>query len=95
MHWKQRGWEPMERVVVYSTANCPKCEKLKCGLQGGEYEYTEMDMTTKEAQTELRFNGVFTVNAPVLQVGDDFFTSDQIFTGDDIKNEIIISIQGV
>ena len=85
----------MERVVVYSTANCPKCEKLKSGLQAGELEYTEMDMTSKEAQTELRFNGVFTVNAPVLQVGDDFFTSDQIFNGNSIKSEIISSIHGV
>ena len=85
----------MERVVVYSTANCPKCEKLKCSLQGDELRFTEMDMTSKEAQTELRFNGVFTVTAPVLQVGDDFFTSDQIFNGDSIKSEIISSIQGV
>ena len=85
----------MERVVVYSTANCPKCEKLKHGLQGGELEFTEMDMTSKEAQIELRFNDVFTVNAPVLQVGDDFFTSDQIFIGDGIKNDIISSIHGV
>jgi glutaredoxin len=85
---------PMEKVVVYSTANCPKCEKLKTGLRGLEYEFIEMDMTSKEALTELRFNGVFTVNAPVLQVGEDFFTEDQIFTGDESKNEVFSSNRG-
>jgi hypothetical protein len=41
-----------------------------------------MDMSTPEALTELRINGVFTLSAPVLQAGEDFYTVDELFSGD-------------
>ena len=79
----------MKRVIVYTTANCPKCEKLKVGLRGREVMFTEMNMASADALTELRFNGVFTLNAPVLQVGEEFYTSDQLFNGDQFKQDLL------
>lgn len=43
-------------------------------------------MATPEALTELRVNGVFTLAAPVLQADDKFYTVDDLFDGDNIKN---------
>jgi hypothetical protein len=43
-------------------------------------------MSTPEALTELRVNGVFTLAAPVLQADDKFYTVDDLFDGDNIKN---------
>ncbi len=62
-----------KKVKVYSTGNCPRCEQLKRLLVSYEIQYEEVDMSTPEALTELRMNGIFTLSAPVLQVEDDFF----------------------
>lgn len=60
-------------VKVYSTKDCPRCEQLKRLLRSYGIRYDEVDVSTPEALTELRINGVFTLTAPVLQVGDEFF----------------------
>ena len=39
-------------------------------------------MSTPEALTELRINGVFTLSAPVLQVEENFYTVEDLFTGE-------------
>ncbi|MCD5409315.1 MAG: glutaredoxin family protein [Methanocellales archaeon] len=61
---------------VYSTENCPRCEQLKRLLRSYGIQYEEVDMSTPEALTELRMNGIFTLTAPVLQIGDEFFIPD-------------------
>ncbi len=43
-------------------------------------------MATPEALTELRVSGVFTLTAPVLQVGEEFFTVEDLFEGDNLKD---------
>ncbi|ATZ61816.2 MAG: glutaredoxin family protein [Methanosarcinales archaeon Met12] len=69
----RRGLGVINNVKVYSTENCPRCEQLKRLLRSYGIRYGEVDMSTPEALTELRMNGIFTLTAPVLQVGDDFF----------------------
>ena len=44
-------------------------------------------MSTPEALTELRFNGVFTVTAPVLQINDTFLTYNELFHGEEVNSE--------
>jgi len=39
-------------------------------------------MSTPEALTELRINGVFTLSAPVLQADDNFYTVEELFSGE-------------
>ncbi|NYT02063.1 MAG: NrdH-redoxin [Methanosarcinales archaeon] len=72
--------------VVYSTESCPKCEQLKKQLKSWGQEFTEVNMATPEALTELRINGVFTLSAPVLQMGDDFYTVEDLFQGEEIRD---------
>ncbi len=74
------------KYVFYSTKACPKCEQLKRSLKGLGVDFETMDMATPEALTELRVNGVFTLAAPVLQADDKFYTVDDLFDGDNIKN---------
>ena len=64
---------------VYSTKTCPKCEQLKQALEKAGFSFENLDMTTPEALTELRINGVFTLSAPVLQVEDRFYTVEELF----------------
>ena len=77
----------MSKIVVYTTERCPKCNKLKQFLKTNSVDFEVADMSTPEALTELRFNGVFTVTAPVLQVDDTFLTHEEIFKGDEVNPE--------
>ncbi|HII00820.1 TPA: NrdH-redoxin [Methanosarcinaceae archaeon] len=77
----------MSKIVVYTTERCPKCNKLKQFLKTNSVDFEVADMATPEALTELRFNGVFTVTAPVLQVDDTFLTHEKLFNGDEVNPE--------
>ena len=74
------------KYVVYSTETCPRCEQLKEVLKSWEAQFENVNMATPEALTELRVNGVFVLSAPVLQVGEKFYTVEDLFDGDSIKD---------
>ena len=67
------------QLIVYTLEHCPNCELLKGFLKKGGYTFVERDLSTAEALTELRINGVFVNEAPVLQKDEDFFTSADLF----------------
>lgn len=71
---------------VFSTPACPKCEQLKTGLKKVGLEFESLDMATPEALTELRINGVFSLAAPVLQAGERFYTVQDLFEGEKLKD---------
>lgn len=77
----------MAKIIVYTTERCPKCNKLKKFLETNSVSFEVADMSTPEALTELRFNGVFTVTAPVLQINDTFLTHEEIFLGEEVNPE--------
>jgi hypothetical protein len=49
-------------------------------------------MATPAALTELRMNGVFTMSAPVLQVGSRFFTTKELFNQEKIDQSRLESL---
>ncbi|MCX6681680.1 MAG: glutaredoxin family protein [Methanoregula sp.] len=67
-------------LILYTLEHCPNCEMLNVFLKSNGKIFSERDMSTAESLTELRVNGIFTNEAPVLQKGDEFFTSDVIFS---------------
>ena len=78
--------------IIYSTSNCPKCQALKAAMP--PLSFKTMDMSTPEALTELRINGVFSLSAPILQIGDEFYTVEDLFEGENLKTEKVISLVG-
>ena len=82
------------KYVVYTTAECPRCEQVKKVLRGWEAEFETVDMASAEALTELRVNGVFTLSAPVLQAGDDFYTVEELFEGETIRDLEAMGLRG-
>jgi len=76
-------------VRVYTTEICPNCKKVKEFLAAQGEEYEEVDITTAEALTELRINGVFTLITPVVQIGSGFLTHNDLFNGDELRKERI------
>ncbi len=79
-------------IFVYSTRNCPNCMVLKQFLANKNVPFTEVDMATPAALTELRMNGVFTMTAPVLQIGNKFHTYNELFVQDRINQGLLESI---
>jgi glutaredoxin len=79
-------------ILIYSTRNCPNCRVLKQFLVSKKVPFDEVDMATPAALTELRMNGVFTMAAPVLQIGNKFHTYSELFTQDRINHNMLESI---
>ncbi len=82
----------MQEIQLYSTTNCPNCRALKQILETKNIQYKEVDMATPAALTELRMNGVFTMSAPVLQVGSRFFTTKELFSHERIDQARLESL---
>ena len=72
-------------IKVYTTEICPNCKKVKEFLAAEGEAYEEVDITTAEALTELRMQGVFTLVTPVVQVGSTFLTDNDLFNGDELR----------
>ncbi len=74
-------------VIVYTLEFCPRCEILKEYLRGRNIAFRVEDLSSAESMTELRINGVFVKEAPVLQKGRTFLTSEDLFSGDTVIDE--------
>lgn len=66
-------------LVIYTLEHCPNCDLLKSYLRERGVSYREEDMSSVDSLTELRFNGVFAREAPVLRRDLTFLTSKQLF----------------
>lgn len=77
--------------IVYTLDFCPRCEVLKEFLASRNIEYRIADMSSAASLTELRVNGVFVQEAPVLQRGKKFLTVKELFDPSGSVNENLIS----
>ena len=79
------------KVTVYTTEVCPKCRRLKVFLDSSGIIYDVKDMQSPEGLTELRFNGIFAREAPVLQINEEFFEAGQLFKGVVLQEAVVLS----
>ncbi len=77
--------------IVYTLDFCPRCEILKEYLASRNIEFSIADMSSATSLTELRVNGVFVQEAPVLQKDKTFLTTRELFGGSDKVNESVIA----
>ena len=73
-------------LVIYTLENCPNCEMLKEYLVSRKVAYLEKDMSSAESLTDLRVNGCFAMEAPVLRKDDLFLTSAELFAGGKVRD---------
>jgi glutaredoxin len=67
------------QLTLYTLEFCPNCDLLKTYLKDRGVPFTEEDMSSAESLTELRVNGVFVSEAPVLRKDDTFLTHKELF----------------
>ena len=73
-------------IVVFSLPTCPNCDRVKAALREAGVEYCEMVMDTAAGVTELRINGCFAMEAPVVMYGERFLDRDDLF---DANGEVV------
>ena len=73
-------------LIVYTLENCPNCEMLKDYLGSRKVPFLEKDMSSAESLTDLRVNGCFAMEAPVLRKDDLFLTSTELFAGGKVRD---------
>ncbi|WP_373840187.1 glutaredoxin family protein [Methanospirillum sp.] len=78
--------------IVYILEFCPKCEILKDFLISHQIPFTVVDMSSAKALTELRVNGIFVQEAPVLQMDKKFLTSKDLFNDDTVNEKQILDL---
>lgn len=79
----------IDELIVYTLEFCPNCDTLKQFLKQKTAPYQERDLSTAESLTELRINGIFVNEAPVLQQEDRFLTSSDMFAAGTLQEEIV------
>jgi glutaredoxin len=77
------------RITVYSLDNCPNCELLKRYLHERGILFAEQDMATPASLTDLRVNGVFVREAPVLRKDATFLTTEELFSAGKVKEDVV------
>lgn len=77
--------------IVYTLEFCPRCEILKDYLTSHNIQFSIADMSSAASLTELRVNGIFVQEAPVLQKDHKFLTTKELFKGSDTVNESAIA----
>ncbi len=77
------------KINVYTLENCPNCELLKEYLDAAGMPYTIRNMMEAEALTELRINGIFVREAPVLQVKTTFLISKDLFNAGGVRGDVV------
>ena len=80
------------QLIVYTLEHCPNCELLKGFLKKNGLTYSERDLSSAESLTELRVNGIFVNEAPVLQKSEEFYTSADLFPKGKLDTEYLFRL---
>jgi glutaredoxin len=75
------------KLIVYTLEYCPNCETLKEYLTRNGIAFAARDMGSAESLTELRVNGVFVSEAPVLQAGSEFLITTDLFSAGTLNED--------
>ena len=76
-------------IIVYRLETCPMCELLIEQLNQLNISAIIKDMQDSESMAELLVNDVYTQNAPVLKINDEYFYDKMIFDGNKLKTNIL------
>jgi glutaredoxin len=78
------------KVIVYTTKNCPRCEILKNWLKNKKVKFQEKNLEDSDVMSELILKDVYSFSSPILQIDSKFLTSDELFEGNKLKNDLLI-----
>ncbi|MFA5692334.1 MAG: glutaredoxin domain-containing protein [Acholeplasmataceae bacterium] len=62
-----------DKLVIYTTSTCPHCAELKKQLGSLGIDFDTRNLEDADVLTDLRVEGCFAMQAPILQIGDMYF----------------------
>lgn len=80
------------KVVVYTSNGCPRCTLLKEWLKDRNTEFEEKSLDNVDVMADLVMRNLVVLSAPALEVGNVFYTEDQIFEADRLADAKISEI---
>jgi len=85
-------------IQVYSTPSCPRCRQLEKWLAASGKAYMVNDMSSAKIIAELRTEGQFSLEAPILRKQapgkDEWFLASDLFQGDMLDESKLAGIIG-
>ena len=75
-------------IKVFTLPVCPKCHLLMDKMEELGVKFEEVTMTDPEPSTELLMNDIYTITSPILFVDGKYYTHENIFNGDGVREEI-------
>jgi len=85
-------------IQVYSTPSCPRCRQLEKWLAASGKAYMVNDMSSPKIITELRTEGIFSLESPILRKTgpnqDDWYLASDLFQGDMLDEGKLAEIVG-
>lgn len=79
----------MTSYAVYSLPHCPHCIELKNYFIKMGIEFKEYDLEDIEVLTDLRCDGVFVAEAPILKAHNKYFSPSELFEGGSLNTELL------
>lgn len=85
-------------ITLYETPNCHRCRQLEKWLAASGKTYMIADMTSAKIIAELRTEGQFSLEAPILRKQapgkDAWYLASDLFRGDVLDEDKLASIIG-
>jgi len=81
-------------TTIYKTPNCPRCRELAAYLTQIGVDFDEQDMSSSEVLTDLRCEGVFVMEAPVLRVGNTYHNTNTLWNGNRLAAGYVAGLFG-
>lgn len=68
-------------ITVYKTQSCPRCRLLMQWLDDHSIPFQTKSLESPEVITDLRLEGCFQMEAPILQIGETYYSAGWLFAG--------------
>ena len=84
----------MKMITLYSTPVCPRCKRLAAWLSEQGYQFDVLDLTNPVILTELRIGGCFSLEAPILQIGEIYHPAGWLYQGEVLQTGRLREVLG-
>ena len=77
----------MKQAILYSVPDCPRCHQVAVWLLAHGIVFQNRNLANSNVLTDLRLDGEFSLQAPILKIGGIYHPSGWLFDGDRLREE--------
>ena len=80
------------RIILYTTTGCSRCNTLKEWLNDRQNYFEEKDLDDVDTMAELVMKNEVILSSPVLEVGETIYRQNEIFDEDGRINHKLLNV---